>query len=358
METSPVTSCSVAHRWMIDSGNFRRNYKEVLSGFDDWEQKDHAADWMLLPQNIGVRLSIDETSLHGDLFTILSNKDGHGRSGTIVAMVRGTKSADVIAQLKKLPEEQRLAVTEVTMDFSDSMMRIVSAAFPNATIIIDCFHIIKRCGDSVEEIRLREKCNAIKEQKKAKAEHKKKLERRAKARKAYRKKHPKKYTGKKRGRKPSRLSEKFVPEELSNGDTKVELLTRSRGLLSQSRDKWTENQKNRAKLLFELYPKIKEAYNLVDSLRAIFRSKKIDRDQAKAKLHEWYQKVADCTLREVKAARDTIKEKEEEVLNYFINRSTNASAESLNSKIKSFRAQLHGVTDLPFFMYRLSVIFG
>ena len=32
--------------------------------------------------------------------------------------------------------------------------------------------------------------------------------------------------------------------------------------------------------------------------------------------------------------------------------------ESLNSKMKSFRAQLRGVSDLPFFMFRLSKIFG
>ncbi|MDY3859001.1 MAG: transposase, partial [Muribaculaceae bacterium] len=61
------------------------------------------------------------------------------------------------------------------------------------------------------------------------------------------------------------------------------------------------------------------------------------------------------TLREVKSARDSIREKEDEVLNYFINRSTNAAAESLNSKIKHFRSQLHGVSDLPFFIYRLTV---
>ena len=88
------------------------------------------------------------------------------------------------------------------------------------------------------------------------------------------------------------------------------------------------------------------------------RNKGIDQNQAREKIHQWYQKVADCPLREVKAARDTIREKEDEVLNYFISRSTNAAAESLNSKIKAFRSQLHGVSDLPFFMYRLSIIFG
>ena len=68
--------------------------------------------------------------------------------------------------------------------------------------------------------------------------------------------------------------------------------------------------------------------------------------------------VSDCTIREIKSARDCIKANEEEVLNYFINRHTNASAESQNSKIKGFRAQVHGVSDIPFFMYRMCKVFG
>lgn len=36
----------------------------------------------------------------------------------------------------------------------------------------------------------------------------------------------------------------------------------------------------------------------------------------------------------------------------------NAHAESLNSKLKGFRAELRGVQDLPFFMFRASIIFG
>ena len=358
MNTLPVTAKSIGSNWGVDGKNLERAYKDHLSDFRSWNQLDHASEWVLHSKNCGIRLSIDETSLCDDLFTILSNKDGHGGKGTIVAMVRGTKASDVIKILMQLPEEQRLAVKEVTMDFSDSMYAIVQKVFPNATIIIDCFHIIKRCTEAVEEIRLKDKREAIREQKKQKADFKKKIERRIKARKAYRKKHPKKYKGKKRGRKPMRLNEKFVPEELSNGDTMVELLTRSRCLLMKSGDNWSDSQKVRAKLLFEHHPKIKEAHSLIDSLRSIFRNKDLTKETAKTKLHEWYQKVTDSTLREIKAVRDTIKSKEEEVLNYFIDRSTNASAESLNSKLKLFRAQLHGVSDLPFFLYRVSVIFG
>ena len=111
------------------------------------------------------------------------------------------------------------------------------------------------------------------------------------------------------------------------------------------------------RLLFKLYPKLKEAYDIVNRLRAIFRSK-LTRDAAKMKLQEWYKTIANCTLREIKSARDAIKNREDNVLNYFINRATNASAESLNSKLKSFRAQVRGVSDLPFFMYRVCKIYG
>ena len=95
-------------------------------------------------------------------------------------------------------------------------------------------------------------------------------------------------------------------------------------------------------LVFERYPKIKDAYWLVNQLRSVIRSKTLDRESAKPKFEEWYKAVNVCPSREVKAARDTIKSREDNVLNYFVNRSTNAAAESLNSKLKSFRAQLRG----------------
>lgn len=96
----------------------------------------------------------------------------------------------------------------------------------------------------------------------------------------------------------------------------------------------------------------------VVGLRSIFRSKTLDKEAAKVKLHDWYETATRCSLREIKSARDAIKSREDEVLNYFINHSTNAGAESLNSKIKTFRSQLRGVSDYTFFMYRIYKIFG
>ncbi|WP_252191228.1 transposase [Polaribacter sp. Q13] len=44
--------------------------------------------------------------------------------------------------------------------------------------------------------------------------------------------------------------------------------------------------------------------------------------------------------------------------NYFNNRSTNASAESFNAKIKEFRTQFRGVRDVKFFLYRLTKLYA
>ena len=107
-----------------------------MSGFADWGQRGPADDWVLLEKNMGERLSMDETMLHHDLFTFLSNKDGHCRKGTLIAAVKGTTVADVAKRLDKIPEESRRKVREVTMDFSDSMMGIVRKEFPQAEIVI------------------------------------------------------------------------------------------------------------------------------------------------------------------------------------------------------------------------------
>ena len=104
---------------------------------------------------MGEQLSIDESMHAKDLFTFLSNKEGHGKKGTLIAAVRGTKASEVVAILMKISEEKRLAVKEVTMDYSDSMYSIVTQAFPNASIVIDCFHVMKNQCEALDCIRMR-----------------------------------------------------------------------------------------------------------------------------------------------------------------------------------------------------------
>lgn len=355
-----MTAQCVGRFFQTDGKYLGRAYKEHLSGFSDWEQKEHADEWVLLKQNMGERLSIDETMVHHDLFTFLSNKDGHCKKGTLIAAVKGTTVEDVAKHLAKLPEESRRKVKEVTMDFSDSMMGIVKKEFPQAEIVIDLFHVMQLYGKKgLDTMRMRLKRANTTEVKREEREFRKRQELRAKARKRYAKVHKPKRSknGKRIGRPPKRRNEKFEPKKLSNGETKADLLTHVRYPLMKSPDDWTDFQRKEMRLLFEIEPKMKTAYGLLCALRNIF-SKIKDRKKAKKALREWGKNVGKTRIREIISVRDTIMGKEEYVLNYFINRSTNASAESFNSKLKGIRAQVHGVSDLPFFMFRCATIFG
>ena len=355
MDTSPITARSLQKPYHINGDEFERAYKDYLSDFRKWKHQPHAQKWLIFPRNIGPNLCIDETALsNGDLYTIVSNKDAHGRKGALVAIVSGTKVEDVVSALLRIHWYLRCKVREVTMDFSEGMHQIILQCFPYATITLDRFHMQQLVTDTMQELRLKhkkEEQKAINEQRKQfKAELREKYERSLKRRKKNKKD--------KRGRKPIRKNKAFVPERLSNGDTVPELLSRSRYSLMVSGDKWTASQKARMKLLFERYPDIAEAYSIVHSLRMIFSNPRATWISAYVSIQKWYEKVKAFGNDAFNTAADTIHDREEEVLNYFINRATNASAESLNSKIKQFRAQLRGVVDIDFFLYRLSMIFG
>ncbi len=75
---------------------------------------------------------------------------------------------------------------------------------------------------------------------------------------------------------------------MTNGDTLKQLLARSRYFLYKNKSKWSQNQIERANLLFELYPDIQKAYNLTQDLRNIFE-KTTDKIIGFAKLAKWDQ---------------------------------------------------------------------
>ena len=156
---------------------------------------------------------------------------------------------------------------------------------------------------------------------------------------------------------PIRSNAAYHPERLKNNETKAELLMRSKYLLMVSPEKWTPSQRERAEILFELYPDIEMAYSLTHSLRMIF-AQKCDKEAGRKSIKKWYAKVGEFDNKAFNDIAAAMYDREDEILNYFVNRSTNASAESLNAKIKDFRAQLRGVIDKKFFIFRLVKIFG
>lgn len=327
METFPVTCRTLETFYHINGHLFEKQYKEVLSGFRHWDQLEHAEEWLLFANNIGPRLAIDETSLsNGELYTFVTNRDAHTREQSLVAVVAGTKSEDVINVLKMIDEDKRNMVEEVTLDLSDSMQKIVRTIFPKASRVIDRFHIQKLACDAVQELRIKHRWDAIQQSNDEMEEAKLK-------------------------------GIPYMPFRYSNGDTRKELLIRSRYLLFKSSNNWTERQKERASILFDEYPDIKQAYGLCHSLRMIF-SKNSIKDAARLSMARWYNKVEEAGLHSFNVIAATFYEHYDDILNFYNNRSSNALAESFNAKIKLFRANLRGVVDKKFFLFRIAKLFA
>ena len=126
----------------VDGGLLSRQYKLHLSNFVDWKEEKYNSEFMLFKKNMGTHLSIDETSLsQGELYTIVTNKDAKGKKGSLVAIIRGIKSENVIYALSKLPENKRKMVQEMTLDLSPTMKLISKKCFPNASLVCHRFHV-------------------------------------------------------------------------------------------------------------------------------------------------------------------------------------------------------------------------
>jgi len=262
----------------------------------------------------------------GELYTFVTNKNTKVKNKkSIVAVINGTEAKTIEEVLKKISLEKRIHVKEVSMDMARNMGLAATSSFPNCKCVIDHFHVVKLVMDAMQHLRVKLRWQAIEDEntaiKKAKAK-----------------------------------GEKYSPDMLSNGDTLKELLVRCKYLLYKYEDEWTVNQSKRAEILFEKYPLLRTGYKLTLLFRNIYKNKL--KSNAIRQFKEWKEKVIEAKIEEFSSVVNSIEYHFENILNFFDNRSTNANAESFNSKIKGFRANLRGVTDVCFFLFRLEKLFA
>lgn len=205
------------------------------------------------------------------------------------------------------------------MDMAENMEAAIKASFPRAKIVTDRFHVQQLVSEAVQEIRIELRREAIK---KVRAE-----------------------------------GAQRHPAVFENGDTKKQLLARSRYLLFKPKSDWNSQQDERSVILFREYPILKTAYELSMMFRSCYeRSATIP--EARAKLQAWYRKIEEKKIDAFLVPMESIRLHETTILNYFLNRSTNASAESFNAKLKNFRTVVRSVTDKTFHLFRVAKLYG
>ncbi len=243
-----------------------------------------------------------------------------------MALIRGTKAEVVLSYLFKIPANLRRKVKEITLDMAYPMISICSTAFPKAVQVTDRFHVQKLAYEAVQELRIKHRWEAL--------EAENELMERAK-----------------------KIGKAYVAEVFENGDTRKQLLARSRHLLFKHHSRWSEKQKQRASILFEHYADLHKAYQLSMELYNIYQHTKV-KGIAYTKLARWYEDIEQSGFKSFNTVKRTIQQHYRSILNYFDNRSTNASAESFNAKIKAFRSQFRGVRDINFFLFRIEKLFA
>ena len=164
------------------------------------------------------------------------------------------------------------------------------------------------------------------------------------------------------------IGKTFDPELLENGDTLKQLLARSRYLLFKHRDKWTASQLKRAKLLFERYPVINQAYNLSLKLGTIFQNY-TSKELAYKPLAFWYDDVEKSGLESFRTVAKSIESHYVEILNRAASASSITGAQMLRqspSTLKSRRSDPHpqelgifhsSFSDYPNFMLEIVISF-
>jgi transposase len=321
VETTALSIKLIAEMYCVNGKHFADLYRNKLSGYGDWLYEKLSAGFYFNAANIGPYMSLDETCLsNGEVWTFLTNKDGKGGKGTLAAAIPGTKSDEIISILvSSMGKSVRRRVKEITCDLSPSMMLIAAEVFYNAHVVNDRFHVQQVYNEAIDEIRIDIRRKLIAEEN-------------------------------------ERDKTTDIPT-YSNGETMRQILARSKHTLMMSSNKWTDIQRHRVNILFKYHPILKSAYNLAMKLRAIFNAQ-ITPENALKKMNEWYEKVRQLSNNNFRSVIKTFKNHAPTILNYFRRRATNASAEAFNSKVKIFRAQMRGVRDRNFFIFRLVKLYA
>ncbi len=341
VESKPISIGNVAYVLGMSSKKLQRWYQHVLSGFvQAWERGEiekhdlqirhngmykHIEVPILEEKNLGSQMAIDEKTINGVCYTVLSNR----KTSKIALMAATLKTNHLMQLVKHFDIEKRMQVKSLSRDMAPNYDWLARQAFMNAYHVIDKFHVVKNAIEQLQSIRIRYRQQELSKRRLAKQN-----------------------------------KQSYQGKTLVNGDTTLQLLARSRGLLFLLPKQWSEHQKERAKILFELYPEIKIAYQLVLGFRRWFVSPKgkttyqTTRLKKQQQILQLIKDFINTGIDEIKNLAYLLNKNVEQILHYFIAKETNAKAEALNQNLQRFINVNYGARNSRFFLFRVKIHFS
>jgi transposase len=280
---------------------------------------------------MGTHMAIDEKYINGEFYTLLTN----GETGKIAMMAATTKAAQ-LAKAMPVFADKRFEVKIFTRDLAPNYDWFGREQFMNAAHVADKFHVLKNGFDALQDLRIYYR--------------QKQLTKRREAYDAY----------KIKKKDNPLLKFEYTESKLKNEETHRQLLARSQYLLYKKQDQWSNSQKQRAQLLFNLYPDIEKGYKRICEFRAWYAIENIITPEnntsiqaVKNQLEQWYKRVELDDTSEILNFKHLVERNSGAILNYFTTGASNAIAESNNAKIQNLLSQNKGTRNIDFFYFRL-----
>lgn len=342
VEGKPISIGNVAYVLGMDSKKLSRWYKHHLSGYRealargeigkyDLHYKQKGVEWsvkvpILKPENLGSFMAIDEKSINGRYYTILSNRE----TSKIALMASTLKVSELNECMRKFPIRSRMNVKSITRDLAPSFEWLARTNFMNAYHVADKFHIIREVLEQLQSRRIRHRQEILSLERKSNRSVQENL---------------------------------ILHERCQNGDTLRQLLHRSRGLLYKREEEWTHEQAERAIELFTKYPDLKKTYKYCQMIRSWYapirpRYSKKKFQTKRAKLEAIIEKGKESKVEEIINIACYLEKHKAAVVNYFYRRESNAKAEALNQNLQRFISINYGARETDFFLYRVAKHFS
>ena len=241
--------------------------------------------------NLTQCISIDEYrgNSGGEKFQcILTNPKKH----KILDLLPNRKSNDLCTYFSKFKDRNN--VKYIIMDMSNLFRSVANTCFPNAEIIADKYHVIRLVGFAFENVRKNEQNKFSKQ---------------------YRK-----------------------------------VFKRSKSLLRKPWNKLKDDEKEQVALMLETSPRIAKAYYLKEEFTKIFKLEL--RSEASKALGDWILKMQIEALPEFQNLGTTFRIWQNEILNIFEYKLTNAYTEGSNNKSKVLKRISYGMPNFERFLKR------
>lgn len=242
-------------------------------------------------------MNIDEIAQekgHGNFVLVLSAPE----EGYVLDVLPDRERKTLEKWLDGLPPEVKKAIKTVNLDMWEPYALAVKTKLPQARIVVDRFHVMKNLNHCLTLAR----------------------------------------------REIQRTASDEVKEPLKG----------SRWALVKNEKDLNEKQRAKLETVYQVSPELKACHQLKEKFRTIFETM-TDRKKARTALQHWIKQVQKQKVTAFQPFLVTLGNWFELILNYFLERWTNAFAEGVNNKIKLIKRRAFGFTNFDHFRLHILV---